>query len=181
MIFLVILVISMVTTYLVLCGPPSLPSLKKHSVKIIESGPELSNVANEVLKLYNRLPVEHQFGDIKSILHALDVSCEIAGNPKAQHFNRWAGSGHDYYEFTWEGRALNCYHNEGRCNFYGYIKLKNQIQKVLFEVAEQERLLKVAEVQGDLDMVDSLMQHLDTERRCLVESNQSIKATITEV
>lgn len=155
----------------------SLKAHKKNKVLAIEPKDNLSIVAKKVLALYNKLPVEHQFGDIKAMLHAMDVKCDIVGKQKVQHFNSWSERyRNEYFDFSWNGAYdTRCFGQHDDCEFAGYVILKKKIETLLAELEERERLLKIADVQGDLDALSSFLQHLDTERSALVESNQTIQ------
>ena len=152
-------------------------ALGKPQTPALPAGPKLSDVSKRLLKAYDALPNEHKFGDIAPMLHALDIKCGIEGAKYVHHFNWWTSDYHDshHYQFHWDGAATLQHCRHTNCKFADYVVLKKRIDRVLEEAAEQKRLLAVAEVQGDIDLLKSLSLHLDNESKALVESNRTIK------
>lgn len=117
-----------------------------------------------ILKEYRALPVGNQFGNIESILRALDVSAGIENANK--HFMKKT-HGYDsmgYRTTNWKHAwSCECY-NVGSCDFEKYWSLHNEIKGIKKDLAEQEYALQLAGVSHELSLADTLIENMRKDR-----------------
>lgn len=147
-----------------------------HRMKLLEgsstdtkvvSGHRLSRVAKELRAEYNALPEDSRpFPEIDGLLHALDQTFIGKEHARDAHFNanwlpftkRTCGP----YLFDWR-IYTRCYHHS--CEFKAYYDLHITIKKVQDSLTEKRKIEAIAAVQGDLDMLKQLEEHLRDEAK----------------
>ena len=147
------------------------------------SGSEFSQLSwpsQQIMKLYNSLPAGNRpAGNIYSELRALDTQYEV--DRVNQHFQEeyYKSDSYGYrtraYRPGWDtGYSCRDYENKLRCGFREYHQIHDEIKSIKDALTTQEKALRVAAVQGNLDSARQLVETLRQERTIIEETTREL-------
>lgn len=145
----------------------------------------LSEPAKRIVEKYNSLPADMRGEDVLSMVKALDVKHGVKDANDHFRVNDYGSQDLDYatygsqfptlfseYAFSWNGGRACKHQND--CKFTEYRSMMTVMHQVETAKREQDRAFEIAEVQPDLDAIESWKERLRVEERIMNEITKEI-------